>query len=169
MDEFKYIQKDFEPLLVLGIKMDPNNIEHYKFKPGKNFINIAHQTGGLSCHQHYMVGIVLKPKWHILVNMQSLVNKWLDTNVGVFGAQLNDVVEYREDLKRFFQMDCNESYTDFQEAIYPIDCTHDNLRQLTDDTLPDHLDDLIQFEDAFQSFVGSVNRWNLYILGPNCD
>lgn len=167
-EDFKYIQND-EPLLVLAVKVNPDYYGEYKFTNKRDFVKIAHQTAGIGCHQHYMVGTILKPKWHILANMQTLTAKWLDSCAGVMGVHLNDVVAYREDLKRFFQMDCNLSYRDFEEAIYPIDCTTENLKVLTDEQLPENLDDLIVFSDDMQRFIGSIGRWSLYILGPNCD
>ena len=66
-------------------------------------------------------------------------------------------------------VDCNWSYEDLAEAIYPIDCTVDNLRKICVDEIPDNLESLIEFDNDMSSVFGIVNRWKLYIIGENCD
>lgn len=106
------------------------------------------------------------------MKIQMLSDAWLESDAGCFGVPLDEVLKYREQLKALFGLgvDCNQSYQDFEEGIYPIDCSPEALKALCEDDLPEELDDLIEFGDnKFARFCGFVGRWSLFVLGENCD
>lgn len=171
------------PALVLGVKVyDPSKMHkasHIDFKPSdREWFKIAHQTAGHGCHQHYICGTVLTPKSvDVLRGMERIDHKYYDSQIGCLGTTLDSLVEYRDDLRTIFGVDCNRSYIDLEEAIYPIDCDKSALDLLASDVLPDDLDELINWHEnemskkivAWNRFVGCENRWKLYIFGRNSD
>ena len=161
----KYFEDYKLPILVLATKYP------YKFKKTRKFISIAHQTAGHGCHQHYMMGTVLVPKRDVFKKMRLIDEEWLNSDCGIFSTSLDSILLYREHLDEYLNVDSNLSYMDFEEGIYPIDCTRENIKKLTDEKLPEDLDDLIQWKDisSWERFCGIVDRWNLFILGRNCD
>lgn len=167
------IEGETMPILVLGMKCHEWEIEKgktkYNFNDGRKWRKIEHQTAGNACHHHYILGTIIEPKSNVFKNMVELSGKWIGTNCGVFGVSLNTVLEYREDLKNLFDVDCNGCYDNFEEAIYPIDCTRENLKNMTDTVFPEDLNNLISWEDELSKFCGCVGRWNLWILGANSD
>lgn len=162
------------PVLVLAIPVldwafKEGDYKAYRFAPGRQWIKLAHQTAGLACHQHYMHATILTPKSvAVAQGMNELAAKWEDSQVGCFGGPTIDgLLDYRADLKRLFGADCNHSHRDFEEAIYPIDI--EDLPKLTDEPMPKNRDDLIVWKDGWQRAMGCINRFRLYILGPNSD
>jgi hypothetical protein len=155
----KYLQDVSSlPLLVLATP------HQYHFKKSRKWLKIAHQTAGHSCHQHYFMGSLLKPKANVKKSMEVISKHWLDSDISS-PATLDKVLEYRKQIIELLGVDCNNSYSDFEEAIYPIDCTPENLEKLASDKLPKNLDTLITWKKRDIPFA----FWNLYILGENCD
>ena len=172
--DFEHLDHTSFPVLVLGIKyhnwMIKDNYEQkYTFRQGREWKTIAHQTAGHACHQHYMIGTILKPKnVDILQSMNELTSHWLNSDCGVFGVGLEDINLYERQLQRHFGLTCNFSYRDFEEGIYPIDCTPEALKKMAEDP-PSYLDGEIIWENDLDKIAGSINRWRLWILGKNCD
>lgn len=177
--KFGYLDYDYGlrlPQLVLATR-DIN----MNFSSAREWLAIEHQTAGHACHHHQIIATLLEPRdEQIVKNMEELCNKWLGSNAGIFGVTLNELFEYRTDLTRLFgkQVDCNTSHENFEEAIYPIDCSSEALRVLAEDDLPYDLDELIDWGQAYteekrkqllNKFVGGLSRWELLILGENCD
>lgn len=129
---------------------------------------IEHQGSGVGCHNFKAHCIILPIKPEMRQPIADLARKWLDSNAGVFGVTLKEINEYEADLQKM-GLTCNSSYAEFVEAIYPFDCTIENLRKVTDAELPDDLDELLSFENEWNRALGSIKRWNAYILGENCD
>jgi hypothetical protein len=169
MEKSQYKYPDTEmglkfPLLVLAI----HHSDHLPTLPD-DFKPMMHQTGGIACHQHKFWGKVLDVRPTVKFRMEALGSRWYGSNAGVFGATLDELNRYREDIKELFGADCNYSYTAFEEGIYPLDVTPEILQELCDDNLPADLDKLIQWDTPMQQFLGSMNRWKLYILVENSD
>jgi hypothetical protein len=151
------------PQLVLAVDVDdPLKL---KFKERK-WLRIAHQTAGHACHQHYMTATILDVQPQMWEFVKQLNTTWLGTDCGVFGVTMNELEGYRA-LLRSYGLDCNLSYQDFEEAIYPIDCNF--IGGISDDILPADLDDLIEWRSDTDKVIGMIHRWKLYILGENCD
>lgn len=168
--EYKFLDYDYKiglPVLVLAIKQDPNYFKEYNFKPGRKWLKIHHQTAGYACNQVYMDAIILTPKEP--EKIQILNNEYLDSCVGAFRQTLNEVIKYQQRILELFEVDCNLSFYDLEEAIYPIDATEGNLRKICIDNLPECLDDLIEWGTVLDRAWGCINHWNIYILGENCD
>ncbi|MBI4981514.1 hypothetical protein HZC30_08245 [Candidatus Woesearchaeota archaeon] len=157
----QYLNEAELPALVLAV---PQKCD---FKGKRIWQGIAHQTAGHGCHQHYMYGTILKPRPELVDKLQQITQHWLESDCGMGGsATLDEVVEYRKQLQEWLGVDCNTSYPDFEEGIYPIDCNAENLRKLSGEKFPKNLNDFIKREK--REFPYLVH-WQLYILGENCD
>lgn len=179
---FGYLDIDYGiklPQLVLGIKAlgEVNPVAKYNFYDKYKFLKIVHQTAGIGCHQHYLQGMVLDVHTKLREGMEQIDNKWLESNTGVFGdTTLVEILEYRADLKRLLwdEADCNHSFRDFEEGLYPIDLNPTILKKLSKQRLPNDLDKLIDWERMegnihINKVAGILNRWHLWILGNNSD
>jgi len=162
------------PSLVLAIPVlsedlcDDSDYRGYRFKPGRTWHLLAHQTAGVGCRQHYMHATVLTPlSDDIQRRMNALSKQWLHTDTGALGVSLDELSHYRSDLARLFGADCNTSYPDFEEGLFPIDSQF--VGKLTGDPLPKDFDDLLEWKDGFQRACGCLNRFRLCIIGPNSD
>lgn len=158
------------PQLVLGIEVDPTSeySKDYKFKPGRKWIKLAHQTAGHACNQHYLICTVLQPKSvEVLQKMQQLANQWEDSQAGCWTNSLETVLAYRASLKNLLGVDCNFCHKKFEGGIYPIDTEF--LEKLTDEKFPKDLDDLIEWDSGWERGLGCIGRWGLFVLGPNSD
>jgi hypothetical protein len=174
------------PALVLGVRFAPIQTEwrrsddgssdqycttwkwnHYRFAPGREFVPISHQTAGHACQHHHLWVSELSPtvEGHSLIND---VCRWDGSCTGMWGVSFDELVEYRATLRRY-GVDCNKAYDDFEEAIYPIDCSTEALKLLASDALPEDLDDLIEWDSELSKLSGCMGRWGLYVLGDNCD
>jgi len=182
--KFNYIDELKLPVLCLAVKYDPdlveriekepfscfiNKIHKYNFTDERGWLDIVHDTAGNAINKHYMTGTILKPKTETGEGIKQINNSWLDTNCGVWGVTLEEILEYKKQLNELLEVDCNISYIDFEEGIYPIDCSVENIRKLAFDEVPDKLDELIKWKSDLEKFAGVVDRWNLYILGQNSD
>jgi hypothetical protein len=166
------------PLLILAIEVPLYETEKpkeeaikdrcYNFKGPERWIMLAHQTAGHACHHHYFYASVLKPTPEAKVLMCELEKHWYESDCGMFNVSLDEVLEYRKQLLEF-GVDCNSSYRDFEEGIYPIDCESKNLKLLCEDELPEDLNEFIEWEDDWDRLIGIIGRWKLFILGENCD
>jgi hypothetical protein len=172
VEDFKYYDQLglTLPQLILGIEVNPKSeySRDYKFKPGRKWIKLAHQTAGHACNQRYLICTALQPKSvEVLQKMQQLANKWDGSQAGCWGNSLDSLNEYRQDIKNLFGADCNFCHNDFEEGIYPIDI--DFLIGLTDEKVPENLDDLVEWESGWDRSLGCLGRWKLFVLGENCD
>ena len=170
-DEFSYLEEKDLPCLFLGMKISHDfQLLKKKTPYNKLFSFIAHQTGGISCNQHYFDGFFLKPKSKIRDKMIKLDEDYLGSGLGTFGQNtLDEILDYRNLLQVEFNVDCSIAYKDLEEGIYPIDCYIENIEKLTNDYLLQSFDDYLIFKTQFASICGSIGRWNLYILGRNSD
>jgi len=170
LSEFNFLSEEQLPIVVLGIIHRGSRPEGYNLKAIREWTKIGHQSAGHGCHHIYIQGTILEPKPDIAHQIKILNDKWLESDCGIFGVSLDELMEYRMDLKTLFEVDCNISHQHFEEAIYPIDCTPDNIKRLTNENIPENLDDFIEFDDKpFSRLAGMINRWSLFILGQNCD
>jgi len=170
-DNYKYFEDSELPKLILGIKINPKYSyqEEYKFKSDKDWIRIGHQSAGHACHQQYFIATILAPKSELTNKIKDICDEYIDSDIGCLGVNIHELNSYVDLLKSNLDVDCNWSYTNFEEAIYPIDYSKENLDKLTNDIFPDNLDDLIEWKEVRQQSIGCIHRWGIYILGKNCD
>ena len=166
--KYEYFADKDLPVLVLGIYIDHYYSERHKML-NREWKKIAHQTAGNACHSHYIIGTILEPKPELKSKIQILNDCWLDSNCGVFGVALDDVLKYRAQLRDLFGVDCNLCFDKFEEAIYPIDCQTNFINSMTNEELPEDLDTFIEFKKPADKMIGCINRWDFFILGQNCD
>jgi len=171
LKDFEYFSETDMPLLVLGTDININFPRKYIPKQKFKFKKIAHQTAGHACNQHYIFGLILEPKPEVKKAMIDICEDWLDSDAGVFGVPLNEILKYRQQLNSTLKVDCNSTYPDFEEGIYPIDYSRENLEKLSRNikSIPEKLDDMLKWEKELYRIAGCIGRWQLFILGPNCD
>jgi hypothetical protein len=163
---YKFLEEKEMPVLFLALNPEQDwelSDAGKKF----NFEYIQHQCAGHACNQVYYYGIRLRPKDNTRLTL--LTEKWLDSEVGCLGTSLEDVCKYADELENLFMVGCDSSFKEFQEGVYPIDCTSENLKKMCYDDLPEDLNELLVFQSGIHSMCGFIGRWKLYILGPNCD
>jgi len=174
IEDFNYLPDSKFPALVLGIHIPYDHFRsdscapNYRCKPGREWLKIVHQTGGVACSQHYWIGTIIKPTSLVQEGMRLLAKKWYGSEVGVGIVPLDEIIAYRADLKRCLNgVDCNNSYSLFEEGHFPIDTEW--INDLTDEAFPNDLDDLLEWENGFQRCAGCIGRWGLVVLGVNSD
>lgn len=166
--EFEWLEElnedeSAEPWLVLALDGDRD----YNFAPGLNWQHINHQTAGTACHHWKLHAVRLVPKDDtVRAWMRRIADHWFAN--GWLRVSLDELVAYRKQLREM-GCDCNLSYPDFEEAIYPIDCTKEALTKLCSESLPDDLDTLVIWKNPIDKMCGMIGRWKLFILGPNSD
>jgi len=166
-EKFNFLRDLSEPILVLAFDAEkcikePHFNKKYKFEP------IIHQCAGVGCHHRYLYIHKLEFKSKKLAFLAKKLHKfYFGTSLGCFGPQLDNLVKYDKNLKELFGMGCNYTWSELQEAIYPIDI--DWLHKVTKTVLPHNLDDLLVFDNKCESLCGSYNRWKLLILAENSD
>jgi len=171
LNDFKYISEKEMPLLVLGIDIHRDYPRKYNPKYKFKFKKIAHQTSGHACNQHYIFGLTIDPKPSVKKSMVEISEDWLDSDAGVFGVSLTEILRYREQLNSKLKVDCNRDYKDFEEGIYPIDYSRETLIRISSSVgnIPENPDDMIKWDSGLGRIAGSIGRWQIFILGPNCD
>jgi hypothetical protein len=117
-----------------------------------------------------MVGTLLEPRPEIAEAFAELDRRWQGSCVGMFDSSLERILEYRRNLRELAgpAVDCEWSFRDFEEGIYPLDISGDALDAVTAEVLPADLDDLIVWQDDLARMIGGSGRWRLYLLGSNC-
>lgn len=141
-----------------------------KMTQSRKWLRMSHKTPGYKSNEHYFLATSLAVKdEEVLSGMRQLTDNWLDSLV--MEPALEQAIKYSQDLKTYLgeSVGCNYSYRHLQEGIYPLDCENYNLRTLTDEELPNDLDDLVDWRDEpeLRQAVSDDTRWELLILG-NC-
>ena len=167
-DEFEYIPDAELPVLVLAIDAERWGDSNPKFRPGRRWEKIAHQCAGMLCNQRYFYATRLNPTKRVRLLMDEVDTLLFDSFLAQGLNNLTEVLRYRSKLREY-GLDCHVSYTDLQEAVYPIDLNKDSIRTVTRDKLPEELDTLVVWETKFDRIMGILGRWHLYILGQNSD
>jgi hypothetical protein len=159
------------PQLILGIEVNAKSFgsdyppRSYRFRPGRQWLNITHQVAGHGYKQRYVIGTPLVPTPAAKLGMSRLCSEWYDSDIGVGHIQFADLLLYRDNVKTWLGADCNLSYEGFAEAIYPIDVEYTS--KLAADVLPNDPDELVDWESGMERASGSMNRWSLVVLGKN--
>lgn len=170
--EFEWLiepeDEEAQPVLILGV-IPGERIARARFKPCREWKKVMHQTAGTACHHVAIIGTVLSPRPEIAAKLKELSDVWFATNAGALGPTLDELFNYRNFLREQLGVDCNSGYNAFEEGVYPIDCTSENLKALVSDELPDDLDKLLVFRSEIDAMCGFIGRWKLWLLGPNSD
>ncbi len=173
VDEFKLVEEHELPMLFLGMRIESDfdlSDKSYLKHPVLKWRKMCHQTAGIGCHHHYLWGARLPPRnTSVERKMKALSEKWLDSNAGTFCSSLEEIIEYRNDIRTLFGVDCDHEYRDFEEGIYPMECSERSLKRMTSLELPERLDSLLKFKTRMGVMFGIIGRWKLYVLGHNCD
>lgn len=159
------------PGLVLGI-VEPQR--DYTFAPGREWLPIAHQTGGVACHQWKIFGTVLTMTPQAEAGARKLARRFYGSNLYRGRISLDELNGYRAALKELLGVDCNLSYESFEEGIYPIDLFRESLAALSDEQIPfnefSQPDDeqLLVYPDERARFLNWPS-FSLFLLADNSD
>lgn len=154
------------PRLLLGVKPDPGGVR-WRFRAGRTWQHLTHRAGGLASNRQGLLATELTVRPEREAGLLRLARRYTGSAVGCFGTTVNDLVRYRAALQELLGVDANADYEDFQEALYPVDVTPEHLTTLTDEALPEHLDDLLMFDTRWDRAIGGLNRWKLWIITEN--
>ncbi len=162
------------PQLVLGIHIPQARFESdfppvaYRFKPGRKWLKIAHETAGEGKHVAFWNATLLTLRPGLQDGVDRLLRNWHGSSVGVGGVRLCELRSYNDDLKRLFEVECDLSWPLFATGQYPIDTDHlDAMVNVPPDIRAGHLDDLIDFDSGQDRARASLGRWSLAILARN--
>lgn len=139
---------------------------------GRTFEFLMNQTAGHACLHPHVIATRLAWNKPARIAAEALCARWSESMAGGFGTvSLKTANRYANDLEDLFDghVSCNGSYHELQEGWYPLDPTKGALAHLTSETLPDDLDDLVEFSSPVMRLAGVMGRWGLVIAGPNCD
>lgn len=163
------------PLLIVGIHQSEDYpMEFTPKKKYKNrFVKLVHQTAGHGCHHDYIYGIVLKQREYIKKDIKALCDKYYESDLGCLYTPLSELANYNNTICNNMYVDCNHSYHYLKEAIYPVDYHYETMEALVDPadlkTLPKEINHTLAFRSKLDDIIGSIGRWNIFILGENCD
>ena len=165
-DSYEFIQDNELPILILALDVSAWSAKqrNTKFTKERKWRQIAHQIGGISCHHTYLRASILAPKTVKVLQSMNQISHSLSHCCLWAPVPLPFVVSYNNQLQELLGVSCDNSYSYYQEGLYPIDCTQDNLNLMTSDLLPTELDDLVEDRKSWY-----IYDWQLFILGVNCD
>ena len=164
--------KQGAPALVVGILHPGRSLgKTVRMRPEHPFVRVRHQTAGLACHSVEIEGIILQPRPRVLAAMQLIERHWYDSCMGAIQTSLDEILHYRMQLRDLVHplADCNRSYMHLEEGLYPLDVHVGVLRDICENTLPDDLDDLLDFDSSLARAIGALGRWSCFILAENSD
>ena len=161
-EKCRFIEDDELPMLVLTL----DKYAPMKKHKDRKWESIMHQSGGISCHHHYLQAWKLNPQPKIEANIFRLNNYWERHGCcSLGGVPMDEILTYRHQLQTWFGVDCNWSYRNFEEGLYPIDITDENLKKMCTNEIPKNHSDMI-FSYG-KTVVPIIGLFNLYILGNN--
>jgi hypothetical protein len=111
-------------------------------RPGREWLALVHQTGGYLCEQTGMIATRLEPRRSILPKLESIARDNFFADSGRFDrADLlaSRIVSYFTALKAI-DLDCECTWRNLTEGLYPIDATPENLNRITEN--PPDLDSI---------------------------
>lgn len=160
------------PMLVIGL--NPYYIKENvcSFKDPSKWKLIETQHGGVACHHRIMYIYELSVRPEVKPKIQALNDRFYDCG---YRQSLQQINSYNDYLIQNLGVSCDYSYSSFEEALYPIDPSHENIVKLSNEVLPlddfskIDLDKLLIFKTKFSQLIGILNRYDLFILGENSD
>ena len=169
-----------KPRLLLGFRLGAEDAVNpgdssplaYPVKPERTWLKLDHQTAGVACRQVYLYVTELEPKADVMPMLKELAERYYDA-LGWSPPTLDEANQYRGFLREKLNVDCNATYVDLEEALYPVDPTLEHLRHLSTDELPDDLGDLFDWGDP--SGIAGLNRLRArfhlrcYVIAENSD
>lgn len=101
--------------------------------PGREWLALQHQCGGINCEQLRMVATRLTPRPSIYAALRDIARE----GYGISHFNRSDVLasriaNYVEALKRI-GVDCECTYRELTESVYPIDAIDENLARVAED------------------------------------
>lgn len=149
-----------------------------EFDPWLVWWRYAPQTGGLCCNHpgpYYVAPLV--PSEIAKSGMAELEATWLNSNVGCPSTSFDDIVGYRQHIRNLFGADCQWSYPDLQEAVYPLDWDEDLIRRLSGLELPPFNELIVEWRakhsERWMTFSydpqPAFTLYKLIIFGNNSD
>lgn len=124
-------------VLVLAIKEQKVNPVLFSVVPQNRWKKVKLTTGGNSKNHKILECVSLKINKAFKFRIAELVKAYKGCNLSTNNILLNDIIEYRSNLQEILNLDCNESFNDIEEGVYPIDCSAETLHLLCDEYFPE--------------------------------
>lgn len=101
--------------------------------PEREWLGLQHQCGGHSNSQLRMIATVLKPAEAILPKLNQIARDFFYAETGHFDREqlLASTLAAYIDALSGLGLDCESSWRQLTESMYPIDPTRENLLKLT--------------------------------------
>lgn len=99
---------------------------------------LQHQCAGVYCNQLRMIATRLRPRPAIAPHLNAIVRENYDGEAGFFHQnhlRASHIVSYVATLERL-GLTCETSWSNLNEAAYPIDATQENLDLITEGAPP---------------------------------
>lgn len=106
--------------------------------PSLQWQGLKHQCAGFYCYQMRMIATRLRPRPAIAPHLNAIVRENYDGEAGFFHQsrlRASQIVSYVTTLGRL-GLTCETSWSNLNEAAYPIDATQENLDIITEDAPP---------------------------------
>jgi hypothetical protein len=95
----------------------------------KDWLLLEHQCAGHECQQPIMVALRLEPNPDVHAAFIEIARGYWGSNLGWGGPPpLAELTRYREVLLPL-GLDCNRTYADLREGLYPVDATQEALER----------------------------------------
>lgn len=155
------------PALVLTADLPPRA----RLKPGREWVALAHQHGGVSCSQLRVVATRLEWRREALEVFADVTASRYGSNIGAGGLSLSEASAYEEEIRSKLGVTCDRSWRSLSEAVYPVDPTPEAFAAMTVDldVRAEALDDLAVWPSPVDRLVGITGRWGLLVLAHNSD
>ena len=115
---------------------DPDD-QDVQFDPRVKWAHLDHQTAGVCCHHRGYFVVPLKVTVEASNAFAEIEGRWLNSNLGCPTTSLDDVLEYRAQLRSLLNVDCKWSYGRLEEGLYPIDWQPALVRTLLVEDVPE--------------------------------
>lgn len=156
-----------QPRLVLGIRATVVEVHTLRRsfgqpKPSREWLRLIHQAGGSQRQPHLFWVTQLRPRAQTQTGLKKLAQYYAAHPLGGGPMRLEQLLHYQTQLQEYLGVECNRSYADLVEGIYPIDLTPEHLLHLAEDELPTNLDELLERGETYRS--ANLERWGLWGL-----
>jgi hypothetical protein len=161
-----------DPVLILATKPGEAlfGAQRWEFLPGREWFWVSHQAAGVGCHQPEFICTILRWRPTALDAFRQLAAEYEGSNLGIYETpKLTDLVGYSQRLSAIDgALQCETTFRELEEAVYPIDFSQEALAVLSEDVIAD-FNALVRWASVTDKLVGSIGRWRLCVLAENSD
>lgn len=140
-------------------------LEQYKFRSSARWRASKLICGGLYRRQLLLLGTQLRVRDNQCSFLEDIADRWVDCPLPPMTLQ--DVNQYQKQLQEHNNvLSCNETHRYLMEGFYPIDCSQEAIKLLSNSRVPADPDDFLYWENDRLREAGAMSRWTLAVLVP---